>query len=90
MENSISLEELKTHIDDREAHILYLLRVGAFKSMAAMARDMGVTDGWIRQIKHRRVYKQPSAMYCSNYVERMLQIWCPGKMPMENFVRDGI
>ena len=62
MENSISAEELKTHIDDKEAHVLYLLRVGAFKSMAAMARDMGVESGYIRQIKNRAKNKRSEKM----------------------------
>ena len=40
---SISVEELKTHVNDQGAHIRYLLRLGvgkngAFKSMAEMAR----------------------------------------------------
>ena len=56
--NSISLAELKTHASDREAHVLYLLRVGAFKSIAAMARDMGVDSGYIRQIKNREKNRQ--------------------------------
>ena len=62
MENSISLDELKTHRHDKEAHVLYLLRVGAFKSMAAMARDMGVENGYIRQIKNRAKNKRSKEM----------------------------
>ena len=75
MDNSISIKELKTHITDREAHIRYLLRVGAFKSMAAMAEDMGVTDGYIRQIKHRSIHKRSRGMHRPGYVKRILQLW---------------
>ena len=62
MPTSISLDELKTHRHDKEAHVLYLLRVGAFKSMAAMARDMGVENGYIRQIKNRTKNKRSKEM----------------------------
>ena len=67
MENSITLDELKTHRHDKEAYVLYLLRLGigkngAFKSMAAMARDMGVDSGYIRQIKNRAKNKRPEEM----------------------------
>ena len=75
MDNSISMEELKTHMVDREAHILYLLRIKAFKSMAAMAEDMGVTDGYIRQVKHRGIHKRPERMHRPGYVKRILQLW---------------
>ena len=55
---SISVKELKTHITDRAAHIRYLLRLGigkngAFKSMAEMANDLGVSNGYVRGIKYR-------------------------------------
>ena len=67
VEKSISLEEFKTHVNDREAHVLYLLRLGIgkkgiFKSMAAMARDMGVENGYIRQIKNRAKNKRSKKM----------------------------
>ena len=87
MEKSISLEELKTHVDNREAHILYLLRINAFKSMAAMAADMGVTDGYIRQVKYRKIHIQPCEMYRAGYAERILQLWGVGidskRMPLQ-------
>jgi hypothetical protein len=75
MKNSISLDELKTHMHDKEAHIRYLLRIGAFKSMAAMARDLGVTDGYIRQIKHRKIHTRSYKVSRPNYVKGVLQLW---------------
>ena len=75
VEKSISLEELKTHVNNREAHILYLLRINAFKSMAAMAADMGVTDGYIRQVKYRAIYKQSYKVHRPNYVKGVLGLW---------------
>ena len=77
---SISAEELKTHITDRAAHIRYLLRLGigkngAFKSMAEMARDLGVSDGFIRQIKHRKIHTRSYKVSRPNYVKGVLQLW---------------
>ena len=72
---SISIEELKTHINDQGAHIRYLLRVGAFKSMAEMAKDLGVTDGYIRQIKHRKIYPRSHKVSRVGYVKGVLQLW---------------
>ena len=48
---------------DKRAYVLYLLRLGigkrkAFKSMAEMARDLGVPSGYIRQIKNRNINKK--------------------------------
>ena len=92
MENSISLEGLKTHFTNKSAHILYLLRLGigedgAFKSMAEMAKDMGVTDGYIRQVKYRKIHIQPCEMYRAGYAERILQLWGVGidskRMPLQ-------
>ena len=87
VEKSISLEELKTHVNNRENHILYLLRINAFKSMAAMAADMGVTDGYIRQVKHRATYKRPGKVYRSGYAQRVLQLWGTKTMPMEAAIK---
>ena len=52
-EASTTIEELKSYENDFEAYVLYLLRIKAFKTMADMARDMGVKAGTIRQIKRR-------------------------------------
>ena len=83
MENSISLKELKTHFVDQGAHILYLLRLGigkngVFKSMSEMSKDIGVTDGYIRQIKHRAIHKRSYKVHRANYVEGILQMWTKG------------
>jgi len=93
MENSISAAELKTHINDRAAHIRYLLRLGigkdeegkdgAFKSMAEMAKDLGVTDGYIRQIKHRGIHKRSTPMLGSDYTRGVLRLWNAKGMPVE-------
>ena len=77
---SISARELKTHMTNRDAHIRYLLRLGigkngAFKSMSAMAKDMGVTSGYIRQIKHRSIHKRGEQVHRPNYVKGVLQLW---------------
>jgi len=88
MENSIGLEELKTHRHDKEAHVLYLLRVGAFKSMAAMAKDMGVGDEYIRQIKFRALLKRPDPVQSVGYAKRVQSLWSPGKVPVENIVKN--
>ena len=77
---SISARELKSHMTDRAAHIRYLLRLGigengAFKSMAEMARDLGVSDGYIRQVKHRKVYTRSYKVSRIGYVKGVLQLW---------------
>ena len=50
---SVTISELNEFKDNLSAYIRYLLRVGAFKTMADMARDLGVSDSYIRVIKHR-------------------------------------
>ena len=77
---SISARELKSHMTDRAAHIRYLLRLGigengAFKSMAEMARDLGVSDGFIRQIKHRKIHTRSYKVSRPNYVKGVLRLW---------------
>lgn len=51
--NSITVEQLQSMRYNKHAYIRYLLRVGAFKKMSDMARDLGVKAAWIRSIKHR-------------------------------------
>ena len=63
--DSISAKELRSFMTDKKAYVLYLLRLGtgkrkAFKSMAEMARDLGVPSGYIRQIKNRNINKKRS------------------------------
>ena len=86
--NSISIDELATHRDDKEAHVLYMLRVGAFKTMAAMAKDMGVGDEYIRQVKFRAVLKRPNSVQSIGYAERVQSVWCPGRVPVESVVKN--
>ena len=53
MGNEITAAELNNFKSDTSGYISYLLRVDAFKTMADMARDLGVEQGRIRQIKNR-------------------------------------
>ena len=76
--HSISLEELKTHRDDKEAHVLYMLRVGAFKSMAALARDLGVKNDYIRQVKFRKIINRPNSAKSVGYAKAVQRLWING------------
>lgn len=55
--NAITADELRTFRYDTSAYIRYLLRIGTYNKMADMARDLGVKNGRIRQIKYREVNK---------------------------------
>ena len=59
---SVTISELNEFKDNLSAYIRYLLRVGAFKTMADMARDLGVPDGNIRQLKRGRIAKEAREM----------------------------
>ena len=78
MKASADLDDLKTYTTDKNAYILYLLRVGAFKTMSELAEDMGVSNGWIRQIKHRAIYKRSNTMLRSDYTRGVLRLWNTG------------
>lgn len=56
MDNCISVKELNSFKTDKGAYIRFLLKIEAFETMAEMAEDMGVTDGYIRQVKHRAIH----------------------------------
>ena len=56
--DSITISELNAFKDDLPAYIRYLLRVGAFKTMADMARDLGVKNERVRQAKYRENIKR--------------------------------
>ena len=86
MKDSISIEELETHATDKAAFVRYLLRLGigkngAFKSMAEMARDLGVSDGYIRQVKYRKIHTGSYKVHRDSYVEGVLRLW-PKRMPV--------
>jgi len=51
--DSITISELNEFKDNLAAYIRYLLRVGAFKTMADMARDLGTTPEYVRLVKNR-------------------------------------
>ena len=73
--NYISTKEIDDFKTDKGAYIRFLLRVGAFETMAEMAEDMGVTDGYIRQVKHRMIHKRIKLVHQSDYVKGVLQLW---------------
>jgi len=50
---SVTISELNEFKDNLAAYIRYLLRVGAFKTMADMARDLGTTPEYVRLVKNR-------------------------------------
>ena len=77
---SISISELKSCMTDKAAYIRYLLRLGigkngAFESMSAMSKDIGVASGYIRQVKHRTIHKRGQQVHRPNYVKGVLQLW---------------
>jgi len=51
--DSVTISELNEFKDNLAAYIRYLLRVGAFKTMADMARDLGTTPEYVRLVKNR-------------------------------------
>ena len=57
-EDFVTVDQLKGFKDDLPGYIEYLLRVKAFKSMAAMAEDLGVASGYVRQVKFRTINKR--------------------------------
>ena len=58
VENFVTVDQLTAFKNDLSGYVEYLLRVKAFKSMAAMAKDLGVASGYIRQIKRRAKCQQ--------------------------------
>ena len=52
-------------------YIEYLLRIGAFKTSAELAADMGVTNGYVRQIKNRATGKQSERVRISDGMQRV-------------------
>ena len=78
--DSISAKELRSFMTDKSSYILYLLRLGigeegAFKSMVEMAEDLGVSSGYIRQVKHRMIHKRTKLVHQPDYVKGVLQLW---------------
>ena len=51
--DSITISELNAFKDDTAGYIRYLLRIDAYKVMADMSRDLGVSDSYVRVIKHK-------------------------------------
>jgi len=52
-------------------YVEYLLRLGAFKTMSELARDMGVPNGYVRQIKNRATVRGSERVRVSNGVQRV-------------------
>ena len=50
---SVTISELNEFRDDTAGYIRYLLRIDAYKVMADMSRDLGVSDSYVRVIKHK-------------------------------------
>ena len=75
VENFVTVDQLIAFKDDLSGYIKYLLRIKAFKSMSAMAEDLGVASGYIRQVKHRIIHKRGERIHRSDYVKRVLQLW---------------
>ena len=78
MDNRISTKEINNFKTDKGAYIRFLLRMEAFDSMAEMARDMGVTNGYIRQVKHRAIHGRSNPVPRTDYTRRVLRIWNAG------------
>ena len=76
--NYISTKEIDDFKTDKGAYIRFLLRVGAFETMAEMAEDMGVTDGYIRQVKHRAIHGRSNSVSRTDYARRVLRLWNAG------------
>ena len=51
--DSVTISELNAFKDDTAGYIRYLLRIDAYKVMADMSRDLGVSDSYVRVIKHK-------------------------------------
>ena len=54
---SVTVDELKNLQKSIPAYIEYLLRLDVYDTMSEMARDLGVTDGYVRKVKHRVAVK---------------------------------
>ena len=56
VDNYISTKEINDFKTNKGAYIRFLLKIEAFETMVEMAEDMGVTDVYIRQVKHRAIH----------------------------------
>ena len=50
---SVTVGEIKALAKSIPAYIRYLLRLDVYESMAEMANDLGVSNGYVRGIKYR-------------------------------------
>ena len=53
----VTVDELKKLQKSIPAYVKYLLRLDVYDTMSEMARDLGVSDGYVRKIRYRETHK---------------------------------